>query len=73
MSILVSMMWLNNRCAEIKDDIYFENRERRIGWDKLTIFFGTISFFVLKLCRIVDDIMTFWADTDLASQDLSFL
>ena len=52
---------------------YFENVEGRIGWDKWSIFSGTICFFVLKLCRIVDDIMSFRTDTDLASQDLSFL
>ena len=52
---------------------YFKNVKGRIGLDKWSIFSGTICFFVLKLCRIVDDIMSFRTDTDLASQDLSFL
>ena len=51
---------------------YFYKLEGRIGLDKWVIFSITYGYFVLKLCRIVDEITSFRTDTESASQILFF-
>ena len=51
---------------------YFEIFVGRIGLDILASFSVTIGCFLLKLCRIVDEIISFRTDTDSASQILFF-
>ena len=49
---------------------YFEKFVGRIGLDKWVSFSVTIGYLLLKLCRIVDEIVSFRTDTDSASQVL---
>ena len=51
---------------------YFEKFVGRIGLDKWVSFSVTIGCFLLKLCRIVDEIICFRTDTDSVSQILFF-
>ena len=51
---------------------YFEKFVGRIGLDKWVSFSVTIGCFLLKLCRIVDEIICFRTDTDSAPQILFF-
>ena len=51
---------------------YFEKFVGRIGLDKWVSFSVTIGCFLLKLCRIVDEIISFRTDTDSVSQILFF-
>ena len=58
--------------TEKENEEYFINLESRIDWDKWVKFSECIVFLILKLRRIVDEIIHYRIDTNSAIYLVSF-